>query len=368
MTSTASRRPGRILGVVAVVALLVVAGCSGAGGGGDGGVGGSGAPDDGGSSPPSVDDSGGSSGSFYAADGRRIVVRRASMRVEIDDYESTLDSIRATATEYGGYVGDRERKSRGPWDGGTIVVEVPPENFSAVRDRVAELGRVESESVDVQDFSNEYNDTAARLADLRREERTLEGRLNRTEDPDRADDVRRELDDVRRRIRDLEERRRTYERRAAMSTITVDVHEPSRRKPPANRPDLAGFGDAFADSLYSGLVVVEWVLIVLGYGIPTVLGLFVLGIFGTVSVAGWRRIRTVLRERFGIDLRRRSSRPEAGGPNRHVDRSARRRGRPDDASGGDARPEERSRPRRGSPDPETNEGNDSDAPDGGDET
>lgn len=346
MTSTASRRPGRILGVIAVVALLVVAGCSGAGGGGDGGVGGSGAPDDGGSSPPSVDDSGGSSGSFYAADGRRIVVRRASMRVEIDDYESTLDSIRSTATEYGGYVGDRERKSRGPWDGGTIVVEVPPENFSVVRDRVAELGRVESESVDVQDFSNEYNDTAARLADLRREERTLEGRLNRTEDPDRADDVRRELDDVRRRIRELEAKQHGFERRAAMSTITVDVHEPSRRKPPANRPDLAGFGDAFADSLYSGLVVVEWVLIVLGYGIPTVLGLFVLGIFGTVSVAGWRRIRTVLRERFGIDLRRRFS--SVGDDERGAVRSrppSRRQPRGDHA-GSERSRGERSRPSR----------------------
>lgn len=330
MTGVTSRRTVRALAVVAVVALLVLAGCSGGGGAGAG----DGAEGDGGGSSLSGGDAAGApSGSYYSVDGKRVVVRSADMTVEIDDYESTLDAVRTAANDHGGYVGDRERESRGPWDGGTIVVEVPPENFSAVRERIAELGRVESESVEVQDFSNEYNDTAARLADLRREERNLERRLNRTDDPDRADDIRAELDDVRRRIRNLEEQRQGYERRAAMSTIVVDVHEPSQRKPPANRPDLAGFGDAFADALFSGLIVVEWVLIVLGYGIPTVLGLFGLGVFATVSVAGWRRIRAFLRHRFGIDLQRRFSRVGRGGRDRDRDRDR-------------TRPPTRRRPRR----------------------
>ncbi|MFQ3295667.1 MAG: hypothetical protein ACI8VE_002756, partial [Natrialbaceae archaeon] len=318
----------------------VLAGCS-AGGGGDAGTAG-----DSGASAPDATAAGDSPGSFYAADGRRIVVRQASIAIEIDDYASTLDTIRSTATERGGYVGDRDRQSRGPWDGGTIVVKVPPENFSAVRDRIATLGSVESESVDVQDFSNEYNQTGARLADLRREERTLERRLNRTDDPHRADDIRSDLDDLRHRIRNLEEKRQGFERRAAMSTITVDVHEPEQRKPPATQPDLAGFGDAFADSLYSGLIVVKWVLIVLGYGIPTVLGMFVLGVFGTVSIAGWRRLRTILRDRFGIDLRRRSSSVRDDEQEGNRSRSSPRRQSRADHAGSGRSEDDRSRPSR----------------------
>lgn len=313
-----SRRSVKVLGLVALAALIVLAGCS-AGGGGDAGTAG-----DSGASAPDAAAAGDSPGSFYAADARRIVVRQASIAVEIDDYESTLDTIRSTATGHGGYVGDRDRQSRGPWDGGTIVVKVPPENFSVVRDRIAKLGSVESESVDVQDFSNEYNQTGARLADLRREERTLERRLNRTDDPHRGDDIRSELDDVRHQIRNLEGKQQDFERQAAMSTLTVDVHEPEKRKPPATQPDLAGFGDAFADSLYSGLIVIKWVMIVLGYGIPTVLGLFVLGVFGTVSIAGWRRLRTILRDRFGIDLRRRSSTGDRSSHDRDRTRNPRR--------------------------------------------
>ena len=283
----------RQLALLALVALVAVAGCSGASNTADSGGPEMGAQSSGGSDAGGDGGSGGGGGvgSYYDADGERVIVRESQMDLRVDNFTEAFHSTRQVAAHYGGYVGDRSQDSRGDWDSGRITVRVPPQNFSAARDRLAKLGHLEDESVSVQDFTSEYNDREARIADLQQEERALERLLNRTDDTDEADRIRQDLQEIRGELRELQQRQQSLERREALSTINLYVHEPVGEQPPRNFQSSFGFDDAFMQAFYGGLTAVKYVVVFFGYAIPIGLALVPLAGFGLALVAGFRRLR-----------------------------------------------------------------------------
>lgn len=281
----------RTIALLAVVALVAVAGCSGASNTADGGgpeMAQSGGSDAGGTG---ASGGGGGVGSYYDADGERVIVRESQMDLRVDNFTRAFRSTRTIAARHGGYVGDRSQNSRGDWDSGRITVRVPPQNFSAARDDLAALGRVEDESVSVQDFTSEYNDREARIADLQQEEQALERLLNRTNDTDEADRIRQDLQEVRSELRQLRQAQQSLERRESLSTIRLYVHEPVGEQPPRNFRSSFGFDDAFMQAFYGGLTAVKYVVVFFGYAIPIGLSLIPLTGFGLGLVAGFRRLR-----------------------------------------------------------------------------
>ena len=298
----------RQIALLAVVVLVAVAGCSGAqntadSGGSDLGMQSAGDASSGGG--------GGGVGSYYDADGDRVIVRESRMDLRVDNFTRAFRSTREIAAAHGGYVGDRSQNSRGDWDEGQITVRVPPENFSEARDDLAALGHVEDESVSVQDFTDEYNDRAARVDDLQQEEQALESLLNRANDSEEASEIRTDLRDVRDELRTLRQQQSSLERQEAMSTIRIDAHEPVSEQPPENYRSSFGFDDAFMEAFYGGLTAVKYVVVFFGYAIPIGLSLLPLAAFGLVLVGGVRRTRRFVSGAMSADPERPDDSPAA---------------------------------------------------------
>lgn len=289
------RRRLRLLGAVALIALVALAGCSGASndavppGGGDAGDTADPAPSDGSGSGSSA-----ALGSFYAEGGNRVLIREADMRLRVDNFSRSFRSARAVAQRHGGYVGQRSMNARGDWQEGQLTVRVPAENFSAARDDLAALGRIENEDVSVRDFTAQHRDRESRIEQLEREEQEHQRLLNETSDADDARQLRSDLAEVRERLRDARSDQQSLERREALSTIRLDMHEPLNEQPPENYQSAFGFDDAFLNAFYGGLTAAKYVIVFFGYVIPIGLALLPLGAFGIGLVLGWRRIRAAI--------------------------------------------------------------------------
>jgi hypothetical protein len=105
---------------------------------------------------------------------------------------------------------------------------VPAARFDELVRGLDPIGRVEAVNVHTEDVGEEYVDVAARVANSRRlEERLVQLLATRTGRLDDVLAVERELARVREEIERSEGRLRYLRTRAAMSTLTVTVHEPS---------------------------------------------------------------------------------------------------------------------------------------------
>jgi len=286
----------RVALALVLVALVALAGCNGQLGNSQGGGDSGGAPDVG------AGGGGGGVGSYYGDDGERVVVREADMSLRVENFSQSFRSLRAVADRYGGYLGDRRQRSEGEWDTGTVTVRVPAANFSAARDAVAALGRVEDENVRVLDFTGQYRDRQERIRQLERDQRELQRLLNRTENASAAADLRDELQEVRGELRELRGQQSQLRQRQALSTIRVDMHEPESRRPPQTFETAFGFADAFASAFNGGLTAVKYVIVFFGYAIPVGFAALLFGTFGFGLWRLWQQIRSTMERLFGTGV------------------------------------------------------------------
>lgn len=291
--SRANKRHGLL--TIGLVLLVVLAGCAAGGGGG----GGSGPPDrsgggsSGGGGGPAADSSGGAGvgGSFYVGD-RRVVVRQASMGLEVRQFDSAFDRARATVRAHGGFVADWEVSAERGWHRATLQIRVPASNFSRVRDELADLGTVERERVDAEDFTTERDDLDATVSELEGREARLEAELANAETTARERRLQEELAEVRSGIRSARVKRSNLERRAALSSIELTLHEPESSRTPPTYESATGFGHTFLSAFYGGLAVVKYVVAVVGFALPVGLTIVALGATSLVSVRLTRRFWT----------------------------------------------------------------------------
>ncbi|AWB28568.1 DUF4349 domain-containing protein [Halococcoides cellulosivorans] len=296
MVSIGSRRI--TVGVVLVV-LIVLAGCTGTDP-----IGPSGNQDVYADAEADFDgenlqvDSGGV-GSYYDGDGDRVVVRTAEMAVRVEEFEPAFQELRTIADDHGGYLGDRSQSSEGEWDRGTITVRVPAAEFSAARDAITDLGRVESEQVDAKDFSAEYDRRADRIERLREDEQRFEALLANASNASEATRLRSELREIRDELDRVTADQAQLERREAFSTITVTMTEPTDRKPPATYTSEWGFSDAFFAALFVGTLAIKAVIVFFGVIIPVGIAAIMLGVFGILCWRLWRVVSSGLRGLLG---------------------------------------------------------------------
>lgn len=266
----------RLAALAAVVLLVVIAGCAGSAGNDAGRNGGQASTGDAAAEQ---------AGSFYAG-GDRVVIREASMRMEVRQFDPAFERARAIARAHGGFVADWDHDVERGWHSGELTIRVPADNFTAVRDELVGLGTLEREDVEARDFSIEYSNTAERLADLREQERELEQLLEETDDTEQSRAILDDLNAVRGQIREIQNRRTSIERREALSTVQLTIHEPPAQRPPKNYQSAFGFDDAFLDSFYGGLSVVKYVIVFVGYAIPVG---FAAVLFGSIAIV-WLRV------------------------------------------------------------------------------
>lgn len=211
-----------------------------------------------------------------------MIIRTGRARVEVDSLEVALTQVEALAERLGGYVANSSIQAGGErLRQGTLELKIPAARFD---DAVADLdaiGDVEEVTVDAQDVGEEFVDVTARLDNARRlEERLLELLAERTGELDDVLMVEREVARVREQIERYQGRLRYLESRVAVSTLTVNVHEP----PPliGDRPGTNVITDAFRQAWRNFVGVIAWSIASLGVVVPVAIGL------GVVGLSAWK--------------------------------------------------------------------------------
>ena len=214
-----------------------------------------------------------------------MIIRTGTATIKVDSLEPAVARLRLLATSVGGYVGNTSMQTGSDQlRSATVEIKVPAPRWGQLVAGLKPIGTLESENENAEDVGEEFVDVQARVANAKRlEARLIELLANRTGKLTDALQVERELARVREEIERYEGRMRYLRTRAAISTMTVTVHEPLPvlGSHPGDNPIAQAFRDAWR--IFVGLIA--FLISSLGVLIP-------LGILGWVvwMMRGrWRR-------------------------------------------------------------------------------
>jgi hypothetical protein len=196
-------------------------------------------------------------------DTERKIIQTASLHIEVEDFQSSSDSVIAIVERYNGfisdsytYVTDTGRKN------GRITIKVPTDKFLAVIEEIEHVGTVKSKDTSGEDVTEEYIDLTARLNNSERQERRLLEILDMANNTKEVLEVEREIWRVRSEIERLTGRIKYLENRVELATIHVSLSEPE----PITH--TWGIRDALRSAFGGFVSVIRGLIILVGYALP----------------------------------------------------------------------------------------------------
>jgi Domain of unknown function (DUF4349) len=212
------------------------------------------------------------------------VIRNGQASIEVDKLDPAIVKIRQLATQLGGYIAnssvvgghDQVRSA-------TFELKIPAQRFDQAVNGLGAIGKVESVNATAEDVGEEFVDITARVNNAHRlEDRLIALLATRTGKLQDVLSVERELARVREEIERYEGRLRYLKTRAAVSTLSVTVHEPVPilGQSPGGNPIAAAIRQAWRN--FVGFIAA--CIASLGVVIP----------LGALALAGWfgyRKIR-----------------------------------------------------------------------------
>ena len=208
-----------------------------------------------------------------------MVIRTGQTSIEVDSLERAVAQVRLLAGRVGGYVANTTMQTgRGQLRAATLEVKIPADRFDDGLGGLAGLGKLESVNVNAEDVGEEFTDVTARMTNARR----LEGRLiellaTRTGKLKDVLDVEQELARVREEIERYEGRLRYLRAHAAMSTLSIYVHEPL---PVVGHAGSSVIGEAFKQAWRNFVGLVAAMIRSLGIVVPVAVLIAVLWVSG----------------------------------------------------------------------------------------
>jgi hypothetical protein len=209
-----------------------------------------------------------------------MVIRTGQASVEVDSLERAVQEVRLLARRIGGFIANTAMQTgRGEFRSASLEVKVPAERFDEGLTGLAPIGKVESVNVTAQEVGEEFSDVSARMANARRlESRLLDLVATRTGKLKDVLDAEQSLARVREEIERYEGRLRYLKAHAALSTLTIYVHEPI---PIAGHPGTSVLGEALEQAWRNFVALVALVIASLGIVVP----------IGAVGGLGWLAVR-----------------------------------------------------------------------------
>ncbi|PYP29647.1 MAG: hypothetical protein DMD55_00710 [Gemmatimonadetes bacterium] len=209
-----------------------------------------------------------------------MIIRAGQANIEVDSLEPAVTLVRKLAHQLGGYVANTAMQTgRGQLRSATLEVKIPAARFDEALGGLAPIGKLESVNVSAEDVGEEFTDATARMANARRlENRLIELIATRTGKLKDVLDVEQELARVREEIERYEGRLRYLRAHAALSTLTICVHEPV---PVVGHPGSSVVAEAFKQAWRNFVDLVAWCIRSLGVVVP----------LGAVATLGWLAVR-----------------------------------------------------------------------------
>lgn len=194
----------------------------------------------------------------------QMLVRSASMRVQVEKVDAAVNKLRDATTRYGGLIeqlqvstdegvpvyrpyAEGEATSDATPLAAYATVRVPQERFDAFVKEISGFGRVLSQSEAASDVTQQHIDLSARLKTLQAEEVRLREFLDAAKNVTEMLAVESELARVRSEIESLQGQIEYLERQVALSALTVEFTQPA----PVVRPSGTDWG--FADAITRGI-------------------------------------------------------------------------------------------------------------------
>jgi hypothetical protein len=220
---------------------------------------------------------------------QRMIVRNGDMSLVVDDVNEAMQAITQLATGYNGYVVSSRVTGEEDEMWGWIAIRVPDDKFDQALAEIRGLAvRVEEESTNSQDVTEEYIDLEARLANAEATEQEFLALLDKAQDVDDILEIYESLSRVRQEIEQIKGRMQYLERTSSMSLISVSLRPEFPDKPPVP----AGWNAVeIFKSAARGLVITGQVL-----GTIAIWLLIFIPIWGTIlGIILWRRHRRRVR-------------------------------------------------------------------------
>ena len=162
----------------------------------------------------------------------RMIVRTGSMSLIVEDVIDVRDEIAQLAVSFGGYVvssriwGEEEEMR------GRIAFRVPDETFEQTLAELRSMAvRVESESTDSRDVTEEYVDLESRLKNAEATEQQYLALLEKAENVEDILGIYERLSRVRQEIEQIKGRMQYLERTSSTSLIEVRLEPETTAKP-----------------------------------------------------------------------------------------------------------------------------------------
>ena len=213
--------------------------------------------------------------SFGTATGSTMLIRTGQAFVEVQKLDPSILKIRQLVAQVGGYITNSSMSGgRDQIRQASIEIKIPNTQYDQAVGSLSSIGKVETVNSSAQDVGEEFVDVTARTANARRlEERLINLLDRRTGKLDEVLRVERELARVREEIERYDGRLRYLSARVAMSTLTINVHEPAPVIEPGSNP----IGEAFRHAWQNFVAMLAAVIASLGVLIP----------IGLIGVGGW---------------------------------------------------------------------------------
>ncbi|MCU0636095.1 MAG: DUF4349 domain-containing protein [Gemmatimonadaceae bacterium] len=210
-----------------------------------------------------------------------MILRSGTATLRVDSLEVAITALTRAAIASGGVVGNTTLSTDADDVRlATVELRVPSNHFDDALAVLRQVGTVESVSTTAQDVSEEYVDLVARRANAERlEQRLLTVLGTRTGKLEEILSVERELARVREEIERMDGRTRYLKERAAMSTLTVSLHEPSLAVGPRTSPSV--LANAFVSAWENFVELLAAVIASSGVWIPV-------GVVVGGGVLAWR--------------------------------------------------------------------------------
>lgn len=222
----------------------------------------------------------------------RKLIRDASAWLEVKAVDQALAALRTLAERSGGYVTSEQRSRDERSVGqGMLVARVPSGKLDSLTDALKSVGTVLRFQLSANDISEELFNLELRLRNQRQLEARLLELLNRP--GNRLSDLletERELARVRSEIDQLEGRQRFWDNRVALSTVTVEVHEPRPAVAGAQGGAWAALKKSFSDAADNFVLAIAGIIAATGALIP-IFVVFAVVLYLLVRWWRWRRRR-----------------------------------------------------------------------------
>ncbi len=197
-----------------------------------------------------------------------MMIRTGGASIEVDKLDPAIVKVKQLAATLGGYVANSSVSGgRDQVRSATLELKIPAARYDQAVGGLGAIGKVEAVNTNVQDVGEEYVDITARVTNAKRlEERLVTLLATRTGKLEDVLAVERELARVREEIERYEGRMRFLRTRAAVSTLSVTVHEPMPLlgQNPGDNPIAAAVKAAWRN--FVGFIA--WTIASLGVLIP----------------------------------------------------------------------------------------------------